>query len=95
MRAWVTGWAAASAPRLQKSVMYGVFLYLYVYLISRKFYVAIRSFWFDPHFLNPLNFFYVDLTYSEVRVAMSYVVALGARVRRLEARPHVILSGCD
>ena len=74
--------------------MYGVCVYLYVYLISMKFYVAIRSFWFDPHILNPQNFFYVDLTYSEVRVAMSYVVALGAQVRLSEVRLHLNSAVC-
>ena len=79
MRAWVTGWAAALPLSLKKVWVYIVHSYSYLYVNVKKFSVAFRSFWFDPETMIPQSFFNVSLTYSEVRVAMSYVVALGAR----------------
>ena len=74
--------------------MYLVHSYSYVYPIVLKIPIAIRSFWFDPNFNVPLIFFTVNLTYSEVRVAMSYVVALGAQVRLSEVRPRLNSAVC-
>ena len=79
-RAWVTGRAAAPPLSLKKcGGGYVVHSYMYLYVNVKTFSVAFRSFWFDPETKIPLVFFTVRLTYSEVRVVMSYVVALGAR----------------
>ena len=79
----VTGWAAALPPSCKTVWVYFVhsypYLLVYIKKYVKKFSIAFRSFWFDPENVIPHGFFNVCLTYSEVRVAMSYVVALGAR----------------